>query len=42
MVLGFIVIEAADLDQAVTIAQGCPIVLGGGAVEVRPVMPAPA
>jgi hypothetical protein len=42
MVLGFIVIRARDLEEAVSIAKGCPIVLGGGAVEVRPVMPAPA
>lgn len=41
MVLGFIVIRARDLDDAVRIAKGCPIVLGGGAVEVRPVMPGP-
>jgi len=38
LVLGFIVIEAADLGQAVEIAGGCPIVVGGGgSVEVRPV-----
>lgn len=41
MVLGFIVVEARDLEHALSIAKGCPIVLGGGAVEVRPVMPAP-
>ena len=39
MVLGFIVVEARDLDQAAEIASGCPIALGGGSVEVRPVMP---
>ncbi|RYZ06427.1 MAG: transcription initiation protein [Myxococcales bacterium] len=42
MVIGFIVISARDLDEAVSIAQGCPIVRGGGAVEIRPVLPAPA
>ena len=41
MVLGFIVIEARDLAHAVEIAKGCPIVLGGGAVEVRPVVDSP-
>jgi hypothetical protein len=38
LVLGFIVVEARDLDQAVTLASACPIVEGGGLVEVRPVM----
>jgi len=38
IVLGFIVVEACDLEQAAEIAAGCPIAQGGGAVEVRPVM----
>lgn len=38
MVLGFIVVEARDLEHAAEIAAGCPIALGGGSVEVRPVM----
>ena len=38
LVLGFIVIEAKDLEQAVELAKGCPIVEGGGSVEVRAVM----
>lgn len=37
LVLGFIVIEAEDLARAAEIATGCPIVIGGGSVEVRPV-----
>ena len=37
LVLGFIVIEARDLDEAAQIARGCPIAQGGGSVEVRPV-----
>ncbi|MEP7000989.1 MAG: YciI family protein [bacterium] len=41
MVLGFIVIEARDMDDAVALASGCPIVLGGGAVEIRPVIDSP-
>jgi hypothetical protein len=38
MVLGFIVVEARDLAHAVALAAGCPIAVGGGSVEVRPVM----
>ncbi len=41
MVLGFIVVSAPDLDQAVDIAKGCPIATGGGSVEVRPVSDSP-
>jgi len=37
MVLGFIVVEARDLAQAVELSRSCPIVVGGGAIEVRPV-----
>jgi len=37
LILGFIVVEARDLAQATELACGCPIVNGGGAVEVRPV-----
>jgi hypothetical protein len=38
LVLGFIVVEARDLAQAVELSTACPIVEGGGSVEVRPVM----
>jgi hypothetical protein len=41
LVLGFIVIEARDLAQAVQLSTGCPIVEGGGSVEIRPVMTLP-
>jgi hypothetical protein len=34
---GYSLIEARDLDQAATIATGCPIIEAGGSVEVRPV-----
>ncbi len=34
---GYSIIEARDLDQAASIAAGCPILEGGGSVEVRPV-----
>ena len=37
LVLGFIVVEARDLAQAVELASACPMVEGGGSVEVRPV-----
>ena len=39
LVLGFIVIAARDLDEATELASHCPIVEGGGSVEIRPVMP---
>ena len=34
---GFMVIEAKDLEHAVAISNGCPILEVGGSVEVRPV-----
>lgn len=34
---GYSLIEARDLDQAAELAAGCPIIEGGGIVEVRPV-----
>ena len=34
---GYIVIEAKDLQQAVEISKGCPILEAGGSVEVRPI-----
>jgi len=37
LVLGFIVVEARDLAQAVELSAGCPMLDGGGSVEVRPV-----
>ena len=42
IVLGFIVISAANLDEAVRLASGCPIAEGGGSVEIRPVATLPA
>jgi hypothetical protein len=41
LVLGFIVIEARDLAQAVELANGCPMLEGAGSVEVRPVTKSP-
>jgi hypothetical protein len=37
LVLGFMVIEARDVDEAVGLSQGCPVLEGAGSVEVRPV-----
>lgn len=37
LVLGFIVVEASDLAQAVELSKGCPMLEGDGSVEVRPV-----
>ncbi len=34
---GFSIIEAKDADEAARIAAGCPVLEGGGSVEVRPV-----
>jgi len=38
LVGGFSLVEARDIDEAVTLSHGCPILEGGGSVEVRPVM----
>lgn len=35
---GFSIIEAKDLDHAAQIASDCPVLEGGGSVEVRPVL----
>ena len=35
---GFSIIEAKNLDEAARIASGCPVLDGGGSVEVRPVL----
>jgi hypothetical protein len=39
LVLGFIVVEARDLAHAVELSTGCPMLDGGGSVEIRPVPP---
>jgi hypothetical protein len=41
VVLGFMVVQARDLHEAVEISKGCPIVEGGGSVEIRPVIKMP-
>lgn len=37
LVLGFMVLEARDLEQARALSLGCPILDGSGSVEIRPV-----
>ena len=37
LVLGFIIVSARDLAQAVDLAKGCPMLHGDGSVEVRPI-----
>ena len=37
LVLGYIVVEARDLAEAVELSRGCPMLAGGGSVEIRPV-----
>jgi hypothetical protein len=37
LVAGFVVVAARDLAQATELASGCPMLPGGGAVEIRPV-----
>ena len=39
---GFLLIECKDLDEAISIAARFPMVRLGGAIEVRPVIPASA
>ena len=34
---GYIVVAAKDLDQAMELSKGCPILEVGGSVEVRPI-----
>jgi hypothetical protein len=35
---GYMLIEAEDLAHAVELSKGCPVLDGGGAVEVRPIL----
>lgn len=36
---GYSIVRAGSLDEAAEIAKGCPILLGGGNVEVRTIVP---
>jgi len=42
LVLGFIIVKARDLAQAVELSTGCPMLEGGGSVEIRPVAKLPS
>lgn len=35
---GFIIVKAESLEEAITLAHGCPALDAGGSVEVRPVI----
>jgi hypothetical protein len=37
LVLGFILVQARDIGEAVELSTGCPMLEGGGSVEVRPI-----
>ena len=37
LVGGFTLVETPDIDKAVELSRGCPILDGGGSVEVRPI-----
>jgi hypothetical protein len=37
MLGSFVVVKAESMDEAVTLAHGCPILEGGGSVEIRPI-----
>ena len=36
LVLGFMIVQSRNLEEAVALAKGCPILDGFGSVEVRP------
>ena len=38
LINGYTLIQAGDLNQAAELAKGCPMLDGGGSVEVRPIM----
>jgi hypothetical protein len=38
LINGYTLIQADDLNQAAELAKGCPMLDGGGSVEVRPIM----
>jgi len=41
ILVGYVGIKANSIDEAVEIAKGCPVLLSGGNVEVRDVIPNP-
>jgi hypothetical protein len=41
LVVGYLMVQATDLDQATTLSAGCPILDTGGSVEARPILDVP-
>ena len=41
IVMGFSIVEASDLAEAVALSKGCPVLEDAGLVEVRPLMKFP-
>ncbi len=37
MLLSFMIVKADSLDEATTLAHGCPVLDAGGSVEIRPI-----
>jgi hypothetical protein len=37
-IAGYMLVEAKDMDQAVDLAKGCPILESDGTVEIRPIV----
>jgi hypothetical protein len=35
---GYLLVEAKDIDQAVELSKGCPVLEGDGTVEIRPIV----
>ncbi len=35
---GYMLVEAKDMDQAVELSKGCPVLEGDGTVEIRPIV----
>ncbi len=38
MIGGFVIVSAASIDEAIALANGCPVLSQGGKVEVRDIM----
>ncbi len=34
---GFVIVKAENMDEATTLAHGCPVLEAGGSVEIRPI-----
>ncbi len=39
LIVGTLTLQAENLEEAIEIAKGCPVLAMGGSVEVRPVVP---